>query len=161
MLKGFFTITSAVVLIAVTPSLQAQVYRCETATGIVFADFPCGESAEEIDVDVLVPPSHGVGEMTASVNDEAPSAADSPDAAFPADQQSLNDLLQTLTGQRDAQIGQIDRTLADLRRQVESADVDGPTKADLMMRIAEIESSKDAVFDEYSARTAEAESRME
>lgn len=162
MLKGFLTITSAVVLVAVTPDLQAQVYRCETASGVMFSDFPCGDSAEEIELEVLQPASQGIGAGVTPVSEGAPEDASGVlGDALPEDGQTLDEVLQVLNGQRAAQIGQLDKTLAELRRQVESADIDGPAKAELMMRIAQIESSRETILDEFDARTAEAESQAQ
>lgn len=38
-------------LILAAPAVEAEIYRCETPQGLVFADRPCGEQAEEVIID--------------------------------------------------------------------------------------------------------------
>lgn len=59
--KGFCATFCAAALLTAPFALQAQVYRCQTASGIEFSDMPCGDGAEEIVVEGVVMDTRGVG----------------------------------------------------------------------------------------------------
>ena len=155
--KGLCATFCAAALLMAPFCLQAQVYRCETSSGTVFSDKPCGANAEEIEVQGVVMDMKGVGGEVAappinppeeaapeSANTEAsqeaapapaPRAPSPESAAYlnnPAnagstDEQYLTDFLAMLKTQRQEQIGEIDNRLTALKRQVGEAEKGGMT----------------------------------
>lgn len=153
--KGLCATFCAVAMLTAPFCLQAQVYRCETSSGTVFSDKPCGANAEEIEVQGVVMDMKGVGgevaappinppEEAATESAEAqPEAAPAPAPRAPSpesaaylnnpanagstDEQYLTDFLAMLKTQRQEQIGEIDDRLSALKRQVGEAEKGGMT----------------------------------
>ncbi|HKJ16144.1 MAG TPA: DUF4124 domain-containing protein [Xanthomonadales bacterium] len=176
MLKGFCTFLIVALLIATIPDVAAQVYRCETASGVVYADFPCGEAAEEIVVDVVEPAVQETPEvadessgLAGSVTDDSIStdaAAEGATEVPPPVQEvtTLNEFSKMLVTQRETQISEIDRNLLELRARVNSEEfrtADSTTQARMMLEIRELEASRDSIMEQYATLIAEAQSRAE
>jgi hypothetical protein len=154
MLKGICTTLLTAVLFAVAHGAQAQIYRCEGPQGVEFSDMPCGESAEEVELEVLEPAT-GTGDMSAAVNGED---------ALPQETDTLAQFLQILHNQREVQINEIDRNIAILKSQAEGysdESGDGSVLIELNAQIAEMETNRASVLEEYEALIAEAERRQQ
>ena len=162
MLKGFCTILPLAALIVGGDNLSAQVYRCETAAGMIYSDMPCGESAEEMELDVFEPVTEPE-EMPAMEQEEIPETVSS-DVSLETETQAFNQFLKILRNQRKTQIDEFDRNLTDLRIEASSAEFlnkDDESKAAITARIDALETSRASVVDEYDALITEAERRME
>lgn len=138
-------------MLAASPFSMAQVYRCETAEGLVYSDLPCGETAEEIVLEGMEPEPEDGGQPPGG------------DARVPDGVADLHSFLDMLRSQREYQIGEIDKNLAMLRRQAGSMEflqLDPAAQADITDRIAALESSRESILQEYASLIAEAESRL-
>lgn len=169
----------SVTLLAASFNLAAQVYRCETGSGVTFSDMPCGDSAEQIEVQGVVVDTRGVGAPDYAEANPAPTdgqtlTAEAAPALAPAqitaapsnleggvqDEQFLTDFLSMLKSQREVQIGEIDDQLVVLRERLESSPSE--SSADNMQnQIAALESNRTAILSEYDALIAEAEARLQ
>ncbi len=188
--KGFCATFCAAALLTAPFALQAQVYRCQTAAGIEFSDMPCGDGAEEIQVQGVVMDTRGVGgdvaappvddEFAAPIDGYEPPPADAGDpAAAPpvsqdtsmpgdpatigsTDEQYLTDFLAMLKTQRQQQISEIDNQLSTLRQQADaSSGLASDTQQELLAQISALESNKLDILSEYDALIAEAEARLQ
>lgn len=168
MLKGFCALLLLAVVLAAPLQLVAQVYRCETASGVTYSDMPCGASAEEIVVAGDVVDMRGVG---ASIPAEGttPGLPGGETVAQggqpPADAgRDLNDFLAMLRSQREEQIGQLDSQLTELRQQARSVEflgMDVSQQDQINSQIAQLESDRASILSEYDALIAEAERRLD
>lgn len=163
MLKGFIAQAALAVLLAVPQSLLAQVYRCETASGVIYSDMPCSESAEEIVVTGDVVDMKGVGSPTAEEPVEGAVTSDA--GAQPAGEggQDLNSFLVMLRAQREEQIAQLDDQLNRLRARatgIDFIDMEPSEQDRINQEIAQLESDRASILAEYEALIAEAERRL-
>lgn len=171
--KGLRATAPAAVVLAVALSapqqLLAQVYRCESASGVTYSDMPCGASAEQIVVAGDVMDSRGLG---ASIPAEpvsgqgAQSLTGEPVEAGATDEgePNLNDFLAMLRAQRQQQIGEIDSQLLQLKQRAASAEfleMEAGEQDQLNRQIAQLESDRASILSEYDALIAEAERRLE
>lgn len=145
-----------------TGVLHAQVYRCETASGVTFSDMPCGDSAEQIEVAGDVMDSRGVG---SSMPTEAEGVDPLPAANGAQDpQQGMQQFLATLETQREQQLSQIDAQLRLLRDQYNSDEfttLESTQQDAVRGRISELESQRADLEREYASLIAEAIRRLE
>lgn len=173
MLKGLCALLTLAVVLAAPHQLQAQVYRCESDSGVTYSDMPCGASAEEVVVagDVLDMRGVGAAEPVEPVDEAVTAGAGAqpptPDqSGQPAagNGQDLNGFLVMLRSQRQQQIGQIDSQLTQLRQQARSAeflDKEITEQDQLNSRIAQLESDRASILSEYDALIAEAQRRVD
>ncbi len=170
--KGLSRMISAALLMAASTSLSAQVYRCESPSGITFSDMPCSDSAEQIEVSGDVMDSRGVGSSTsAAVADgsgELDSSLDSEGQTPPEFQDSpqgnIQQFVATLEAQREQQLAQVDRQLSQLRQEAGSdvfASFDPEYQNDVLNRIETLESARINITEEYAALIAEANRRLD
>lgn len=165
-------------VLSAPPLLHAQVYRCESESGVTYSDMPCGASAEQIQIAGDVMDSRGVGGSApegagvppfagAAISSAPEGETRSLDAtisqtgagADEAGEQTLNDFLEILRSQREQQIGLIDHQLAQLR--VQAGNAEGDEQQALSEQIASLEANKASIESEYEALIVEAESRLD
>ena len=94
MKNGLLIKAIAATLVMAVPGLQAQVYKCDGPEGTVFSDMPCGESAEQIEVEGMEP-------ATEDLEEEQEVA----EAAVPDKKQSYQNFLGVLHSQKQFKIG--------------------------------------------------------
>lgn len=151
MLKGFLIIMSATILLAATPVLHAQVYRCDGPGGTIFSDMPCGDSAKEIVVEGMEP------EPAEVANETAPPAE-------PDQKQNYRDFLGVLNSQKTTRVGEVDTQLSSLRATANGPGFESMDEADrlaLTSEIATLESERESIVAEYDGLIAEMERRIE
>jgi len=154
MLKGFLIVVSAVLFSATVPGLYAQVYKCDGPTGTVFSDMPCGDSAEEIEVEGMEPEP--------VVLEDAEIEEDSADV--PDKEQSYRNFLGVLNSQKLFKIGEVDRELTSLRDTASSPGFEEMTDAERLTvtdQIADLERERETIVAEYDGLIAEMERRIE
>jgi hypothetical protein len=166
MLKGLCALLALAVVLAASHQLQAQVYRCEGASGVTYSDMPCGASAEEVVVAGNVLDMRGLGAaVPAEPVDEAVTAGAGTETPSPDQSgQDLSDFLVMLRSQRQQQIGEIDNQLTQLRQQAGSAEfleMAVSEQDELNRQIGQLESDRASIVSEYDALIAEAERRLE
>jgi hypothetical protein len=155
--KGIRATLLAFPLLLISPWASGQVYRCEGESGITFSDMPCGADAEEVQLEGMEP------DAGADVGNGAENA-ESPEVVMDGEEEDLNNLLNMLQSQREYQIGEIDRHLADLRAQTESAEFysqDPESQQAIRNQIAALETNRTSILDQYESLIAEAQSRLE
>jgi len=166
MLKGLYALLTLAVVLAAPHQLQAQVYRCESDSGVTYSDMPCGASAEEVVVAGNVLDMRGLGAaVPAEPVDEAVTAGAGAQPPTPDQSgQDLNGFLAMLRSQRQQQIDQIDTQLAQLRQQassVEFMEMEVSEQDQLNSQIGQLESDRASILSEYEALIAEAERRLD
>lgn len=180
--NGFRTMFPLAVALAValavgvsaSPQLLAQVYRCESESGVTYSDMPCGESAEQIDVAGDVMDSRGLGGTipaedagTAATGEGGGAATDQAAAGLSSaadGEPNLADFLAMLRSQRQQQMGQIDSQLMQLRQRAgsdEFTEMQVSEQDQLNSQIAQLESDRVSILSEYDALIAEAERRLD
>jgi hypothetical protein len=160
--KGLCVIFAAAILFVASREVSAQVYRCEGDSGVIYSDLPCGETAEEIQLEGIAPLSQDV------VQDAGESVTGASSVPVPVaedgGQEDLNKFLEMLQGQREYQIGELDRHLETLRAQTETKEFfqqDPASQQDIRNQIAALETNKASIQKEYEALIEEAQSRLE
>ncbi len=166
-MKGFCSFLLVAIICAAASNVSAQVYRCETPNGVVYADYPCGETAEEIVIDVVQPATPvetGViddsGGLTTAMTEEPLADEEATDDEV----HTLSDFSKMLVSQREDQIGEIDQKLTDLKARVASDAFkasDATTQARLLLEISDLENSRQSIMAQYDSLIAEAERRAE
>lgn len=160
--KGLRATLQLAVLCAASLDLSAQVYRCESASGVTYADMPCGESSEEIVVQGDVVDMKGVGSGD-SMSPEI-GAADQQQDLEMGGAKTLDEFLLMLRQQREEQLSIIDRQLAQLRAQSSSIDfqeMTGDEQDEITRQIASLEANRASIVSGYESLIEEAERRQD
>lgn len=166
MSKVFSLLVFAAAWLAASPCLEAQVYRCEGASGVIYTDMPCGETAQEIVLDVVQPATDSVppSNQVATADAVAATQAEQPESAIAEGEQNISQFLNMLHDQRRQQMGEIDQTIDSLRAQTEGdafSQLDPERQAEIIAELNQLVSSREAILEEYSALIREAQSRLE
>lgn len=166
MSKGICLIFFIAAMLAASPHLGAKVYRCEGDSGVVYSDLPCGESAEEIVLDVPQPASDPGASQTGPEITPAsrPVQTEKPEQEISEGERNISQFLTMLHEQRQQQMGEIDRTIALLRAQTQGEafeQLEEARQAEILAELDRLESSRESILAEYSALIQEAQSRLE
>jgi hypothetical protein len=159
--KGLRATLHIAVLCAVSLDVSAQVYRCETASGVTYSDMPCGDSSEEIVVQGDVVDMKGVGSGDAMAPE--PGAPGQEQDLEMGGAKTLDEFLVMLRQQREEQLSIIDRQLAQLRAQSSSIDfqeMTGDEQDEITRQIASLEANRASIVSGYESLIQEAERRQ-
>lgn len=160
--KGLRATLQVAVLCAVSVNLSAQVYRCESASGVTYSDMPCGEGSEAIVVQGDVVDMKGVGSDEGVARDIGAAAQEQDPAMGGA--KTLDEFLLMLRQQREEQLSIIDRQLAQLRAQSSSIDfqeMTGDEQDEITRQIASLEANRASIVSGYESLIEEAERRQD
>ncbi len=127
-------------------SLQAQVYRCDGADGLVYSQMPCAENAERLaaydpvlDVEVEKP----VGAV-----EKQPSA--------------MENFVITLNNQRRQQMLELDGNITRLQEQIAADGEQAPDESEraaMESELSTLKSERESISDQYASLISEAERR--
>ena len=134
-------------------ALQAQVYHCGGPDGPVYSQIPCEDNAEQ----VTTPDTQMVAD-DGDVGDPEP--RQDPEAVVETPAERLNTFIATLEKQRQAHVGQIDRNIASMKRQMASDDftnTDEATQEEFRSSLFDMQVERDSIIDKYDALVDEAE----
>lgn len=164
--KGIFLIFLVATVLAISMPGTAQVYRCESSGSVAYSDLPCGDSAQEVVLDVPEPATgreHSQAQFRAAAAARArPDEKKAP--VISEGERNISQFLNMLHDQRRRQIEEIDQTIASLRVQAESEEFgryDEARQAKMLVELDRLESSRASILEEYSALIQEAQSRLE
>jgi hypothetical protein len=136
-------------------SLQAEVYRCDGADGLVYSQIPCDENAEIVVIYDPVAKAEDDGSEPDSGQGEAEEIVEKPPTP-------MENFIATLNGQRQQQIGEIDATIAHLKgllnAEGEQALEEEDRKA-VESQLATLQSDRNSIAEQYASMISEAEQR--
>lgn len=140
-------------------TLQAQVYRCDGPDGAVYSQLPCDENAEEVVIEDTRMLTEGNGPK---VEATGVGKAAGTQALEQAPVNLMDSFVATLVSQREIQIGEIDRKIAQERAYIRSdefAEADRETRQSATGRLGDMQSERKSILEQYESLIREAERR--
>lgn len=166
MSKEINLVLFAALWLAASSCLEAQVYRCEGDSGVVYSDMPCSETAQEIVLDVVQPATDTDQPQfrVATAGAEAAPQAEQAEPGIDQGEQNISQFLKMLHDQRRQQMGEIDQSIDSLQAQTEGdafKQLDPERQAEIISELDRLVSSRESILEEYAALIQEAQSRLE
>jgi hypothetical protein len=139
--------------------LQAQVYRCDGPDGAIYSQIPCEENAEEVTIEDTRMLTEG-GDSSDTLPEAGRDAAAEDLDSAPVN--LMDSFVTTLVSQRESQIGEIDRKIAEERVFISSDEfneADEETRSNAIGRLAKMQSERQSILEQYESLIQEAERR--
>jgi len=153
------TMKILILLFVILPGIsQAQIFRCQEKGEAYFSQIPCTAGSEPLVIEDQPLLSENAPE-TGAKSQEPPAAVE----RVKTQADNMREFVSTLRRQRTEQLQQIDREISAAAAQLDAAGdtpSDSEQRALLAEKLAELQTSRAAIADQYDSMISEAERRV-